>query len=108
MMHTLCRFQRISPTEIQCVACHTVRTWEGDPATYRRNCSSVAVPAEETAAPPSRGLGDTISKFTHATGIAQAVEAVSKATGVPCGCKGRQEWLNKMVPYEAKDESSKK
>jgi hypothetical protein len=105
---TLCRFQRISATEIECEACHTVRTWEGDPATYRRNCSAVVAPAADAAAaPPSRGLGDTISKLTHATGIAQAVEALSKATGVPCGCKGRQDWLNKMVPYEVKDESSK-
>jgi hypothetical protein len=47
----------------------------------------------------SRGLGDTIAKFTHATGITQAVEAVSNVTGVPCGCKERQEWLNRVVPY---------
>jgi hypothetical protein len=107
MTQTLCRFQRISAAEIECVACHTVRKWEGDPATYRRHCSSVVAPADEIDAPQSRGLGDTISKFTHATGIAQAVEALSKATGVPCGCKGRQEWLNKMVPYEGKDEEPK-
>jgi hypothetical protein len=43
--------------------------------------------------------GDTIAKITHATGVAQAVEAVSHATGVPCGCKERQEWLNEVVPY---------
>jgi hypothetical protein len=104
---TLCRFQRISTAEIQCETCHTVRNWQGDPATYRRHCDSVAAPADEIEAPPSRGLGDTISKFTHATGIAQAVEAVSKATGVPCGCKGRREWLNKMVPYETKDEPTR-
>jgi hypothetical protein len=48
----------------------------------------------------SRGIGDTIAKFTHATGIAQAVEAVSGALGMPCGCKERQEWLNKVVPYK--------
>ena len=37
MTQTLCRFQRISAAEIQCVTCHTVRKWEGDPATYRRH-----------------------------------------------------------------------
>lgn len=36
----------------------------------------------------SRGLGDTIAKATKAVGIK------------PCGgCKKRQEWLNKIVPY---------
>jgi hypothetical protein len=39
----------------------------------------------------SRGLGDTIAKATRAIGIK------------PCGgCKKRQEWLNKKVPYKAK------
>ena len=39
----------------------------------------------------SRGLGDTIAKATKAVGIK------------PCGgCKKRQEWLNKKVPYKAK------
>jgi hypothetical protein len=108
MTQTLCRFQRISAAEIECVACHTVRNWEGDPATYRRQCDSPTEPADDVADPKSRGLGDTISKFTHATGIAQAVEAISQATGLPCGCKQRQEWLNKRVPYQARDESSKK
>lgn len=45
----------------------------------------------------SRGLGDTIAKFTHATGIAQAVEAVTNGN---CGCKKRQELLNDLVPYQ--------
>lgn len=36
----------------------------------------------------SRGLGDTIAKLTSAVGIK------------PCGgCKKRQEWLNKAIPY---------
>ncbi len=38
---------------------------------------------------PSRGLGDTVAKITHALGI------------MPCGgCRERQEWANKKVPYE--------
>lgn len=48
---------------------------------------------------PSRGLGDTIAKFTHATGIAAAVDFVSTAVGVPCGCGGRQTALNTAVPF---------
>ena len=48
---------------------------------------------------PSRGIGDTIAKFTHATGIAQAVHAVSTAVGVPCGCGQRQENLNQAIPF---------
>jgi hypothetical protein len=50
---------------------------------------------------PSRGLGDTIAKFTHATGIAKAVEVVTEALGIEdCGCGGRQEWVNNLVPYD--------
>ena len=46
----------------------------------------------------SRGLGDTIAKITHATGIAQVVKKVSG--GKDCGCRGRQEKLNQMFPYK--------
>jgi hypothetical protein len=99
----LCSFVRISETTIRCSACGVERTHLGDPAKYRRPCSA-RDPDDAAAGRKSRGLGDTIAKLTHATGIAQAVEAVSKATGVPCGCKGRQEWLNKVVPYESREE----
>ena len=47
----------------------------------------------------SKGLGDTIEKFTKATGIKKVVEEVSKKTGKPCGCKKRKEALNKKFPY---------
>jgi hypothetical protein len=41
----------------------------------------------------SIGLGDTIEKITKSLGIK------------PCGgCKKRQEWLNKKVPYKKKQE----
>lgn len=50
---------------------------------------------------PSRGLGDTIAKFTHATGIAKAVEVVTEALGIEdCGCGKRHEWANNLVPYD--------
>jgi hypothetical protein len=45
----------------------------------------------------SKGLGDTIAKLTRATGIDKVVD---KATKGECGCKKRQEKLNKMFPYK--------
>jgi hypothetical protein len=49
---------------------------------------------------PSRGLGDTIAKITHATGIARVVKAV---VAEDCGCAERQGALNKWVPYTRSD-----
>jgi len=49
----------------------------------------------------SRGLGDTISKFTKATGLRNLAEIGAKAVGKKdCGCKKRQEYLNKAFPYK--------
>tara|TARA_B100001113_G_C20638511_1_gene418022 strand:+ start:307 stop:483 length:177 start_codon:yes stop_codon:yes gene_type:complete len=50
----------------------------------------------------SKGLGDTIHKFTTATGIKKVVDTISEKTGKPCGCKERQNALNKMFPYGSK------
>ena len=47
----------------------------------------------------SRGLGDSIHKFTKATGIKTVVDKVSQGLNIPCGCEARQEALNHMVPY---------
>lgn len=47
----------------------------------------------------SRGLGDTIAKITHYTGIAKAVKIKEKITGKPCGCANRQKKLNQKVSY---------
>lgn len=44
----------------------------------------------------SKGLGDTIAKVTHATGIDKLVH---KVVGEDCGCKKRQEKLNVKFPY---------
>ena len=46
----------------------------------------------------SRGLGDTVEKFTKATGIKKVVEWLSD--GKDCGCDSRREYLNKMFPYK--------
>ena len=44
----------------------------------------------------SKGLGDTISKITKATGIDKVAKAV---LGDDCGCSERASKLNKMFPY---------
>jgi hypothetical protein len=50
----------------------------------------------------SKGFGDTVEKFTTATGIKKAVNAVAKATGKPCGCGERKDTLNRVFPYGSK------
>tara|TARA_R110001606_G_scaffold8959_5_gene39191 strand:+ start:13 stop:186 length:174 start_codon:yes stop_codon:yes gene_type:complete len=50
----------------------------------------------------SKGLGDTVQKFTTATGIKKAVETVAKAAGKDCGCGKRKDTLNRMFPYDKK------
>ncbi len=47
----------------------------------------------------SRGLGDSIEKFTQATGIKKVVDTVASATNTDCGCKNRRDSLNRMFPY---------
>ena len=47
----------------------------------------------------SKGLGDTIHKFTTATGIKKVVDVVSDKLDNPCGCNKRRDALNKMFPY---------
>ena len=47
-----------------------------------------------------QGLGDTIEKFTEATGIKTFVDKVSNGLNVPCGCQERKETLNKIFPYK--------
>lgn len=42
----------------------------------------------------AKGLGDSIEKFTKATGIKKVVDTVSKATGKDCGCGKRRDFLN--------------
>jgi hypothetical protein len=91
MSDKLCKFEQSGPGVVLCRVCGSEMETSSLPERCFRKCAGE---------PPSRGLGDTIAKLTHATGIAQAVEAVSGALGVPCGCKERQEWLNKVMPYE--------
>jgi len=49
----------------------------------------------------SKGLGDSIEKFTKATGIYSLAQAGAKFLGQKdCGCKKRKETLNKKFPYK--------
>ena len=49
----------------------------------------------------SKGLGDSIEKFTKATGIKTLAEATARLVGKKgCGCNKRKEALNKAVPYK--------
>jgi len=46
-----------------------------------------------------RGLGDTVHRFTKATGIKTMVDRISQGLNIPCGCEGRQKAMNIMFPY---------
>lgn len=48
----------------------------------------------------SIGFGDTVEKFTRKTGIKRLVDNVSKGLNIPCGCEGRRNALNKILPYK--------
>lgn len=52
----------------------------------------------------SYGLGDTIAKITHATGLDKLANIYTNITGKPCGCQSRQEALNKLFPYGVKED----
>jgi len=43
----------------------------------------------------SKGLGDSIEKFTTATGIKKVADMVPGG----CGCNNRKKWLNNKFPY---------
>ena len=43
----------------------------------------------------SRGLGDSIEKFTKATGIKRIADMIPGG----CGCDERKQWFNKNFPY---------
>ena len=50
----------------------------------------------------SKGLGDSVAKFTKKTGIKHMVEKISDGLNIPCGCEGRQDALNKLFTYKNK------
>ena len=51
----------------------------------------------------SKGLGDSIEKFTNFTGIRSLAQMTARAVGKKdCGCNKRKETLNKWFPYDKK------
>ena len=48
----------------------------------------------------SKGLGASIEKLSRLMKIKALVDKVSATTGKDCGCKKRQESLNKKFPYK--------
>lgn len=69
-----------------------------------RFVAAVESVAETVTMNESRGLGDTVAKITHATGIDKLAALYTQVTGKDCGCTRRQEFLNKLVPYGIKEE----
>ena len=58
----------------------------------------------KTNSEESKGLGDTVAKITHATGLDVVAEKVANALGKEdCGCKRRQEKLNELFPYKTQE-----
>ena len=49
--------------------------------------------------PNDKGLGDTIERFTQATGIKKLADKIPGG----CGCKKRKEKLNNLFPYKNKE-----
>jgi len=43
-----------------------------------------------------KGLGDTIERFTKASGIKKMVDMIPGG----CGCDDRKDWFNKNFPYK--------
>jgi len=43
----------------------------------------------------SKGLGDSIEKFTKATGMKKVADMIPGG----CGCNNRKKWLNHKFPY---------
>lgn len=56
---------------------------------------------------PSKGLGDTLAKITHAIKLDLLALETAKALGYEdCGCERRREKLNKLIPYKKQDDAT--
>ena len=45
------------------------------------------------------GAGDALAKFTKVTGLDNLTTIYTNLTGKDCGCKQRQEMLNRFFPF---------
>jgi len=92
-MDNLCKPIKIG-NEYVCEVCG----WgigKGIEVPFNRICHS-SLPTKD-----SIGFGDTIAKFTHATKLDKLAEKIAKILGYgSCGCKERQNKLNKLFPYK--------
>ena len=52
----------------------------------------------------SKGLGDSIEKFTESTGIKSVVKYVFDKLGKDCGCEARKSRLNAAFKYKSNPE----
>ena len=49
----------------------------------------------------SKGLGDSVEKFTKATGLKSLAQIATRAMDyTECGCNNRKTWLNNQFPYK--------
>ena len=84
---------RPTPADFALV-CHRCRDHDGA-GTCRLDSGSITGHAVEGYCPAGKyrqGLGDLVARVTHATGIAKVVKAVLP----DCGCRKRQEALNRL------------
>lgn len=52
----------------------------------------------------SKGLGDTIAKFTKITRLDKFAKKIANFFGEEdCGCERRRDKLNKIIPYKDKE-----
>jgi hypothetical protein len=47
-----------------------------------------------------QGFGDTLAHGFKKIGVDKLADVFTRVTGKDCGCKGRQEKLNKLIPYK--------
>ena len=47
-----------------------------------------------------KGLGDTVHNILTKTGIKDIVDKVADTLDTDCGCQQRQDFLNKILPYQ--------
>jgi len=47
-----------------------------------------------------QGLGDTVARVIHSTGLDKLATIYTQVTGKPCNCGARQEVLNALFPYK--------
>lgn len=69
-------------------------TPSGEPLSKRTTVPDGSPESHWNLSQPSRGLGDTVAKVIHATGL-------DKLAPKGCGCKKRQAALNAAVPYRS-------